>query len=427
MKRLRIALLTHSINPRGGVVHCLELAEALIERGHRVSVHAPAAPGARLFRSTRATVELIPDRGSPGDDLRRRVLSRIEAFRQWFAAPGRRAFDVFHAHDGIGANALLALRDDGLVPAYVRTVHHLEESFGDPLLDQMEARSIRAADLLLAVSPSWADRLAERFGRRAVMVGNGVDVRRFRPAADGVDAALRARLGLGPGPVFVAVGGVEARKNTLGILKGFIRLRAALPTAQLVIAGGASLLDHGPYRRRVEDEAAAAGLPVQRPGEAAGVAPAVVLAGVLADADMPALYRLADALVFASLVEGFGLAIVEAMASGTPALVSRRAPFTDFLGDDDCLWVDPHDPADIALAMGRVLLPGLSSALAERGLGVARRHDWASCAARHEAVYRALAALPAPTAGAMPGGESGRCSRKSDFSLFNPRSGVFHA
>ena len=53
---------------------------------------------------------------------------------------------------------------------------------------------------------------------------------------------------------------------------------------------------------------------------------------------MPALYRLADALVFASLHEGFGLAVLEAMASGTPVVVSHIAPFTEYLGEGDvCL------------------------------------------------------------------------------------------
>ena len=72
---------------------------------------------------------------------------------------------------------------------------------------------------------------------------------------------------------------------------------------------------------------------------------------------MPALYRSADALLFPSLKEGFGLAVLEAMASGVPAIVSRIAPFTEYLNEGECLWVDPNDPASIALAMSRALEP----------------------------------------------------------------------
>ena len=59
-RALRIGLLTHSVNPRGGVVHTLELADALHARGHHVTVFAPATPGQRMFRATRFTVELVP-------------------------------------------------------------------------------------------------------------------------------------------------------------------------------------------------------------------------------------------------------------------------------------------------------------------------------------------------------------------------------
>src|SRR3954471_1887281 len=57
---LDIALLTHSVNPRGGVVHTLELADALHDRGHRVTVFAPAGPGQAMFRSSRCVVDLVP-------------------------------------------------------------------------------------------------------------------------------------------------------------------------------------------------------------------------------------------------------------------------------------------------------------------------------------------------------------------------------
>ena len=68
---------------------------------------------------------------------------------------------------------------------------------------------------------------------------------------------------------------------------------------------------------------------------------AVVCLGPVPDADMPALYRLADALVFPSVKEGFGLVVLEAMASGMPVVTSRIAPFTEYLDDDDVVWCDP--------------------------------------------------------------------------------------
>ncbi len=109
------------------------------------------------------------------------------------------------------------------------------------------------------------------------------------------------------GPVLLCVGGVEERKNSIRILEAFSQLRAIHPAAQLVIAGGASVLDHKAYHRQFQAAIDQSGLP----------SGAVIHTGVLADADMPCLYRLADALVFASIREGFGLVVLEAMASGT--------------------------------------------------------------------------------------------------------------
>ena len=57
---MKIALLTHSVNPRGGVVHTLELARALHDAGHHVTVFAPALPGQRLFRAVSHPVDLVP-------------------------------------------------------------------------------------------------------------------------------------------------------------------------------------------------------------------------------------------------------------------------------------------------------------------------------------------------------------------------------
>ena len=63
---------------------------------------------------------------------------------------------------------------------------------------------------------------------------------------------------------------------------------------------------------------------------------------------MPALYRLADGAGLPLLKEGFGLCVLEAMACGTPVVVSRIAPFTEYLGERDALLCDPDDPASIA-------------------------------------------------------------------------------
>lgn len=375
---LRIAILAHSTNPRGGVVHALELGDALTRLGHQAVVFAPDAKGTGFFRPALCGTVSVP--ASPvGADVTAMVRQRVADYVTYFEAPEHRAFDVFHAQDGISGNALASLKQRGLIARFARTVHHVD-AFADPALIDLQRRAIVSADRHFVVSHLWQDLLAEMFDLPSVIVGNGVDIHRFTPNADGREADLKTRLGLGTGPVVLSVGGVEARKNTLRILEGFIQLRALHPKAQLVIAGGATVLDHHLYFEEFAAALAASGLP----------ADAVIRTGALAQDDMPALYRLADVLAFASVKEGFGLVALEAMACGVPVVVSRIAPFTEHIGEDEAVWCNPASSPSIANALAVALTPELAPRLRAVGPGVAARHDWTTTARAHLATYEDL-------------------------------------
>ena len=374
-------MLTHSVNPRGGVVHTLELAHALHDAGHEVTMMAPAAPGQRFFRPVRCATEFVPVGGVP-IDMVEMVATRIEAFRRHLAALLQTThFDVLHAHDPIGANALTDLEDAGLIDGFVRTVHHLEV-FDSAQLMAWQSRGFRRASQVFCASRMWRDILANEHGVDASEISNGVDRARFGAVAQPSDAQLAQRLGIRCGaPVVLAVGGVEERKNTLRLLQAFVRLRTELPDAQLVVAGGASLLDHARYTRDFKALAQRAGLGIG-PGDA------VVLTGPLADDDMPGLYRLADVVAMPSLVEGFGLVVLEALASGVPVVVSRIAPFTEYLTDADCEWADPHAPASIASALRRAIDGRDRDRIARSADRLGRQFSWTASARRHAHLYR---------------------------------------
>ncbi len=380
---LRIALLTHSVNPRGGVVHTLELGRALHEVGHQVTLFAPAAPGQRLFRPTPCEVQLVPISAERPVGLAEMVEGRIGAYVAHLSRLLReRQFDVFHAQDGIGGNALLDLEQQGLVRGHLRTVHHLED-FADPHVMSLQLRALHGASQLLCVSRVWRDALRRDYGLQAREVCNGVDTSRFRPQAQPGDAGVVRRYGLdGEGPIILAVGGVEKRKNSLRLLQAFIALRHALPTARLVIAGGASLLDHDAYARRFHALAEEHGLPMG-PGEP------LHLAGPVPDADMPALFRYADVLAMPSVNEGFGLVVLEALASGTPVVVSRIAPFTEYLADGLCHWANPFDPGSIAHALAAACESLRGPELVVRAAPLLARFSWQRSARQHLSAYRA--------------------------------------
>jgi glycosyltransferase-like protein len=384
--RLDIALLTHSVNPRGGVVHTLELADALHERGHRVTVFAPAASGQAMFRHTRCAVDLVSiDAGRLG------VVEMVATRRAAFVAHLSRTlqaarFDVMHAQDAIGGNALADLVERGEIDGFLRTVHHLD-TFDDPRLMAWQHRAFAQASHVLCVSQTWRDRLRLEHGVCATRVDNGVDLARYGRTPRAGDAGVARRHGLRPGaPLLLAVGGIEERKNAVRTLQAFAQLRRTHPGAQLAIAGGASLLDHDHYSRQFQSVLAASALAV-------GADADVVLTGPVPDVDMPALFRLADVVAMPSLREGFGLVVLEALASGTPVVVSDLAPFTEYLARDEdvdhACWADPTCVDSIAQAMRRALDPRHRHALAQATPAVCERFSWHRSAADHEALYRA--------------------------------------
>jgi len=118
--------------------------------------------------------------------------------------------------------------------------------------------------------------------------------------------------------------------------------------------------------------------------------PAVLFPGFVPDADLPAVYAGAQALVFPSLFEGFGLPVLEAMACGTPVVCSATSSLPEIAGEA-ALLVDPTSTETLTDALIRVLRDdALAAALRERGWIQAGRFTWQETARRTLDLYRAL-------------------------------------
>lgn len=373
---MKIALLTHSVLPRGGVVHTLALADALLDRGHDVTVIAPVEPGQHLFTKPRARVVLLSMPAFSGtlvEQVRDRIAALTHALPAVFAA-GR--FELLHAQDSLNANALATIAAaDPTRPPWVRTVHHLDD-FDAPELHDWQQRGWQQAGAIGCVSALWCRHFEQTLRVRVERLYNGVDLARFTP--------------LGPrlagGPFVLALGGVEARKNTPRLLEAFALAGERDPAwraeMRLVVAGGASLLDHTRARRDWHERLAALGLaegddaPVQR-------------LGPLPHDAVPMLMRSARVVAMPSLVEGFGLVALEALACGTPVLVSQRPPFTEHLaGCAQVAWCDPEQVPSITAG----LLAAARIAPLDEVPAVCREHSWQRSASAHEAWYGAVLA-----------------------------------
>lgn len=374
---LRIGLLTHSVNPRGGVVHTLELGKALVDAGHDVTIFAPAQEGETMFRPSicRLVLGFVDEVPINIIDM---VDGRIRALKRVLRSNDVGGFDILHAQDSISGNALAELKQSGEIRGFFRTVHHLDH-FSEPKLSSWQRRAWNDADRIFCVSETWAQRMQGEFGVTALTVPNGVDTQRFSPIADG-DVELLKPFGIHRSPVVLAVGGIEERKNTLFLLEAVALLRKNGTHVQLVIAGGASLLDHNKYVSGFLRRASELGLSV-------GAGEAIVVTGALEDAAMSAFYRRADVVAMVSLQEGFGLAVLEALSSATPVVVSKIPPFIEYLNETVCLWADPKDPVTIAKALLDALEARDSIDFVDAVPALLDQFSWSASARRHSQLY----------------------------------------
>jgi glycosyltransferase involved in cell wall biosynthesis len=223
--------------------------------------------------------------------------------------------------------------------------------------------------------------LRERFRPDVHDMTAGVDVERFRPGVPDV----RGSLGIpAAAPVILYAGRLVPLKNLPLLVEAFAEIRRALPEARLVVAGD------GPLRSYIFAAAARHGLSAS-PGPSP--AAALVHAGEIPHAEMPARYASADLVVLTSLEESFSLVALEAMACGRALLVPAVGYLPRLVEDGATGALYPA--GDRAALVGRALAL-LADGGARRRLGAAAReralarHSWAAVAAEFLALYRRI-------------------------------------
>lgn len=247
------------------------------------------------------------------------------------------------------------------------------------LLRDMLLRAVRGADHLIAVSERTRNDLVAVLGvdpTRITVAHLGVDPM-FRPLADPAClASLDARYEL-THPLVLSVGTVQPRKNYERLIAAFARATAR-PEGPRMLA----IVGH----RGWETEKIVAAV------DRHGVGDRVRFLSQVPEADLPALYAAADVFALVSLYEGFGLPLLEAMASGVPAVTSSAGSLPEVAGDA-ALVVAPEDEEAIAAALVRLTVDAdLRRVLRARGLARAAQFSWAASARTHLATYRAVAA-----------------------------------
>ena len=375
---MRIALFTYSTKPRGGVIHTLELGEALQDAGQEVCIYALDKDNQGFHRPLSCPKKLIPTKSAPLsiDEL---IKQRISEFVDYLSTETEQ-YDIYHSQDCISTNALKLLRDRGKIPHLIRTVHHIDE-FNSPYLQQCHDRSIIEPDLALCVSQYWQKQIRQQYQVNAPVIINGVNIEKFSNQGNGLEIELKQRLGITGNPVYLSIGGIEPRKNSLKLLEAFNQILKIYPQAQLIIAGGDTLFDYKPYR--VEFFNLVESYKIE-------IGQSLLLPGVISESDLPLLYRCADAFVFPSVKEGWGLVLLEAIASGLPIITANIPPFTEFLDHQSALLVDPDSKNAIATAMVEIRNQDLRQKLINQSQNIPSQSSWQKSAQMHLNLYQKL-------------------------------------
>jgi len=359
-------------------VHTLSLADAMADRAMQVRVVALGNPDQHFFRPVRAPYSLVPT-SPPAGTLEERVFASIDDLEMGLSKIADEV-DIIHTQDCISARAAARVRDAGAQVRVVRTVHHVDDFTTAALID-CQRKAIEEPDQLVVVSADWRNRLKADYGVNAVVIHNGVDADRFPPIDPRRRAARRQQAGVADRFLFLSVGGIEPRKGSVFLMEAMSLLRHGLdPPPALVVVGGHTFQDYTRYR----DDVLAA-----LPGLGLHLGRDVILAGSVSDAELHEWYRSADALAFPSVKEGWGLAVLEAMAADLPVVSSDIAVLREYLTPNQtAVMTRVGSPESLAAGMRELATNGaLREVLIRGGRELVPAFSWQRAADEHARLY----------------------------------------
>ena len=362
---MRIALVAEDYYPQlGGVPeHVHHLALELERRGHAVTVVTSRMRGthvdAPFVRRVGTSVVLYANGGVSRITVGWRLISRLaNLFRE-----GR--FDVVHVHGGLaptfGLLAPVAAWKAGI--PVVATFHSwFPRSPGYRFWRRPLQWMLDRHDALIAVSEPVVQAMSRYFRGAWEIIPNGVDTGYFQPNGRRPPDAARS-------PQLLFLARLEPRNGLSTVLDAMPRILSRFPHARLVVAGD------GPWRGLYERRARSLG-------------DRVTFLGRVFD-DRPAHYSAADLYLCPTTRASFGVTLLEAMACGTPLVVSDNVGFRAVVGDGaEAVMISSTDPAawaDTTIAL--LEDPARRDAMSRAGIAKASRFAWPRVTDQVLAVY----------------------------------------
>jgi glycosyltransferase involved in cell wall biosynthesis len=308
----------------------------------------------------------------------------------WLAQLGRVGFnrivgeaDVYHSTEHLlmplrGVPTVLTVHDliYRLFPEHHKKLNYWYLNAAMPLY-------VRRADHIITVSQHTKSDLMRLYGTpdEKITVVYEAAAPHFKPQPDSEVERVRAKYGL-PERYLITVGTIEPRKNLARLVQALAWLRQGYPTnrphddLRLVVVGSEGWLTES-YHQAIDQF---------------DQHEAVIRPGYVPDEDLPAMVAGAVVAVSASLYEGFGLPVLEAMACGTPVACSSTSSVGE-ISQGAAFWFDPENVSWICAALRELIeKPDLRAILREKGLKKAATFSWDRAAKETWTVYEKVAA-----------------------------------
>lgn len=378
---MRVAMMTYSTMPRGGVVHSSKLAEHLFRLGVDVELFSlfnekeqPTGQSVEFYRSLQVPFTIYPYKPRT-----KNVIANVNQMIDEYVKNLPKDFDLYHTHDCVGGNALYLLKKKNLLTnPTIRTIHHID-SFRDKKLRDFQNKAVRYCDHKLVVSKFWQNYLKEKLKIQAYLSYNGVETDLFNPKVDGT--SIKEKHELDDRPVVLFVGGLEPRKGLEYLLFAMEHIKLKIPNARLIVIGKGAFSS---YR----GECTFFNVLIKR----LGIEDSVSFVFDVDDDELPKYYAACDVFALPSRMEGWGLSLMEAMATGKPVVATKVGGIPELVDDKVNGYL--CNPGDVTvLAKNIVFLlkhRDIAQKMGEAGQKKAHAYSWEKTAEKVKAIYEQI-------------------------------------
>jgi glycosyltransferase involved in cell wall biosynthesis len=257
---------------------------------------------------------------------------------------------------------------------------HLSDDESKHVFSSRIDKSLHLADRIITISHFSQEQILRRFSidKDKIRVTHlGIDLNFWREVDREETERIRSKYNLPPS-YLLFVGAQEPRKNIGNLIEALKIVHSNYKSIPIVLAGREGK-DSANILARIDKH---------------DLKQWVYMTGYMNDFELREIYRLATVFVFPSLCEGFGLPVLEAMASGIPIITSHTAALPEVC-QDAALFVDPEQPESMAEVIIRVLKDAdLRDGLVKKGEKRVLDFSWESTAEQTLSIYRSLMEIP---------------------------------